>query len=112
MEIKSSNNSKSVHDGKESYTLREEYDNGESKTVTIREVMNGYVIGIEHYTPYKSEKDMKGESGWENKEYISFTNPLDKSDKKDDKKDGKVSQDAIAKSINAFIGTMSNKLII
>ena len=30
MEIKSSNNSKSVHDGKESYTLREEYDNGES----------------------------------------------------------------------------------
>ena len=112
MEIKSSTQEKNTREGKESWTLREQYDNGESKTVTIREVENGFIICIEHYTPGNESKDQPTQSKWDNKEYISPTNPLDKSEKKEERTDKKVSTGDIAKSISSFMGTMSNKLFI
>jgi hypothetical protein len=112
MEIKSSTQEKNTREGKESWTLRETYDNGESKTVTIREVQNGFIISIEHYTPGNESKDQPSQSKWENTEYISATNPLDKSEKKENKSDKNVSTTDIAKSISSFMGTMSNKIMI
>jgi hypothetical protein len=110
MELKSTNQEKSIRDGKVSYTIRESYDNDESKTCRIRECENGYIISIEH-SYYEGEGD-KRDWKCKEKEYISKDNPLDKiAEPKKDKID-KNDSNAVADSINTFLSSMTNKILI
>ena len=59
MEIKNSSQDKRVHNGKISYHVREEYDNGESKDLTVDQAENGYLITIEHYLADNAKKGEK-----------------------------------------------------
>jgi len=112
MELKSSTQDKSVgKNGKTSYTLRESYDNDESKICTVREVENGFIISMSHSYYEEAKGDRCREWKCDEKEYISKTNPLleIKEDKpKVDPTDTKV----VAKSISSFIASMSNKMMI
>ena len=112
MEIKNTTQNKSVNNGKTSFHIREEYDNGESKDVCIDQVENGYVITIEHYLPDKNKgEDGPLKSNYECKKYISSVNPLENTKKETDKKDN-AGSDNIAKAVNTFMAGMSNKLMI
>ena len=105
--VESSNNN-----GKTSYTIRESYDNEESKTCRIDEVENGFVICIEH-SYYEGEGDKKHYK-YDEKKYISKTNPLEEMKTKQDKKSNidKTDTKAVAESITKFISGISNNLLV
>jgi len=107
--VKSSNVTNSKENGKTSYTLREEYDNEESKTVRVREVENGFVISIEH--SYYEKEGENRHYKCDEKQYISKTNPLLEI-KEDKPKIDPTDTKAVAKSISSFISGMTNKMIV
>ncbi len=108
--ILESNKSTRSENGKTTYSIRESYDNDESKTLNVREVENGFVVRIEH-SYYEGEGEKRS---WkcDEKEYISTDNPLDKvkTPKEEDKKE--ISSAEIAGTISSFLAGMNNKLLI
>lgn len=101
----------SSKDGKTSYTIRESYDNEESKTCRIEEVENGFVICIEH-NYYEGEGDKKHYK-YDEKRYISKTNPLEEMKTKEKKSTiDKTDTKAVAESITKFISGISNNLLV
>jgi hypothetical protein len=108
--ILESNKSTRSENGKTTYSIRESYENDESKTLNVREVENGFIVRIEH-SYYIGEGDKRS---WkcDEKEYISVDNPLDKvkTPKEEEKKE--MTSADIASTISGFIAGMSNKLLI
>ena len=111
MEALSKKVESSNKDGKTSYTIRESYENDESKTCRIDEVENGFVISIEH-SYYNGEGD-KRQWKCDEKRFISKTNPLEEMKTKDNKKTiDKTDTKAVAESITKFISGISNNLLV
>jgi len=109
-EILESSNSTRSENGKTTYSIRESYDNEESKTLNVREAENGFVITIEH-SYYEGKGD---DRSWkcDEKTYISKDNPLDKTKiPKEEEKEDITSAD-IAGTISGFLAGMTNKLSI
>ena len=109
-EITESSKLTSSENGKTTYTIRESYDNDESKTLNVREVENGFVVRIEH-SYYEGDGD-KRQWKCDDKEYISKDNPLDKvkTPKEEEKKE--MTSSDIAGTISGFLAGMTNKLLI
>ena len=105
MKALSTNTEKSTKNGKSTFTIRESYDNDESKSVTICEVENGYVIRICHN--YKANDEYK----YDEKEYISKDNPLELLKKKDNKEDKQTAK-SVADSISSFLSDFTGKMIL
>jgi hypothetical protein len=108
--------SKDERNGKASYSLRESYDDGTSKSINIREVENGWLVCItrEYYEITGSDKQYK----YEEKEYISSENPIEKK-KEDESKtsdskasSNKVSSSDVLSSVSGFLSSMTSKLLI
>ena len=95
--------------GKTTYTIRESYDNNESKELRVREAENGFIISIEH-SYYEGEGEKRN---WkcDTKEYISKDNPLDNIKTKEEKKKETTTKD-IVDSISGFLSSFSTKLMI
>lgn len=109
------NSSKDERNGKASYSLRESYDDGTSKSINIREVENGWLVCItrEYYEITGSDKQYK----YEEKEYISSVNPIEKkkeddSKASDSKTDNKISSSNVISSVSGFLSSMTSKLLI
>lgn len=108
MEISSKNYDTSTKNGKTSYNMREEYEDGSSKSVNVREVENGFIVCINKHW-YEGEGDKK-EYKYEEKEYISEENPL--KEKKKEKEDEPMTSANVAAGISTFLSNMSNKLLV
>jgi len=111
MNISSSNSSKTVSkDGKSSFTLRESYEDETSKTLRVEEAENGFIVYIER-SYYEGEGEKKSYK-YEEKKYISFTNPLEEKIKEKKKEEKKTETKDVISSINSFLAGMTNKMII
>jgi hypothetical protein len=68
----------SIKSDNATYSCRYEYKNpdGSTKTISVRECQNGFIICVNKYTPSSGHGDTYKESQYEDKEYISKTNPL------------------------------------
>jgi len=108
MKMISSLKESNTRDGKTTFTVRESYDDDTSKTITVREAENGFIVRMErsYYEGKEGEKKYK----YEEKEYISKTNPLE--EKKVEKKEEKDDTKEITSSIASFVASMTNKLIV
>lgn len=108
--MRESSKSTRSENGKTTYTIRESYDNEESKTLNVREVENGFVVRIEHSYYEGEEKNRQWKC--DEKEYISKDNPLDKikTPKEEEKKD--MTSADIASTISGFLAGMTNKLLV
>lgn len=105
MEITSKDFSTDSKNGKATVNISESYEDGSRKSVHIREVENGYVVRIDH-SYYEGEGDKK-EYKYDEKEYISKDNPMEK---KKEKKEEAMTTAGVASSISSFLGNMSNKI--
>lgn len=108
--IVGTNKSTDTRDGKKSWSLRESYDDETTKTIEVRQAENGFIVRMSrsYYEGEGKEKSYK----YEEKEYISKTNPLDEKDKEDKEEKKDEGTKGITDSIKSFISTMTNKLPI
>jgi len=110
-EIRESHKSSSKSEnGRTTYTIRESYENDESKTLNVREVENGFIVRIEH-SYYEKEGDERRYK-CDEKEYISIDNPLDKINAPKEEEKKEMTSADIASTISGFIAGMTNKILI
>jgi len=90
--------------GKASFTVRESYSNDTSRSITVEEVENGFIVRVE-----KSYYDKNKNYKWEEKKYISKTNPLEK---KVSKQMMSTDTEEIIGSIDSYIKSVTNKISV